>query len=400
MEQAPVCPSCGHELRLQARFCDACGSQLAPTMASPTPADLSSKSPPPKREAPEAERRHLTVMFCDLAGSTALSTQLDPEDLREVVRQYQAACAKVIARYDGHIAQYLGDGILVYFGYPVAHENDAQLAVRAGLGIVEAMEGLNLGLQQKMGVKLEVRLGIHTGLVVVGEMGGGNRHEQLALGKTPNIAARLEGLAQSNTILISAATHRLVAGFFGCEDLGTHSLKGVAEPMQIYRVLHESTAKSRLEVAALKGLTPLVGREQEANLLLQQWQQTKAGAGNVVLLSGEAGIGKSRLVQVLKERVAEDPQAWLTEFRCSAYHQNSAFYPVIDLLERVVLAFEPHDSPHERLRKIEGFLVQYMACRCRKIRRCSQPCSRFRWAKAMWLRISPRSDKSTRSSRL
>ena len=179
----------------------------------------------------------------------------------------------MIARYDGHIAQYLGDGILVYFGYPQAHENDAQRAVRSGLGIVEAMEGLNRGLQQKIGVKLEVRLGIHTGLVVVGEMGGGSRHEQLALGKTPNIAARLEGLAQANTIVISAATHRLVAGFFSCDDLGTHALKGVAEPMRIYRVLHESTAKNRLEAAAPGGLTPLVGREQEARHLEQQWQQ-------------------------------------------------------------------------------------------------------------------------------
>jgi class 3 adenylate cyclase/predicted ATPase len=314
---------------------------------------------PPKREAPEAERRHLTLMFCDLAGSTALSVKLDPEDLRDVVRQYQATCAKVIARFDGHIAQYLGDGILVYFGYPTAHENDAQRAVRTGLGIVEAMDALNRDLQPGMGVKLEVRVGIHTGLVVVGEMGGGDRHEQLALGKTPNIAARLESLASSNSIIISAATHRLVAGFFECDDLGTHSLKGVAEPMQIYRVLHESTARSRLEVAALSGLTPLVGREQEASLLLTQWHQMKEGAGRVILLSGEAGIGKSRMVQVLKERAAEEPDAWLTEIRCSSDHQNAAFHPIIDLLERVVLAFEPDDTPRERLKKIEGFLVQY-----------------------------------------
>lgn len=338
-----------------------CGTPLAQTTASATTTvtDLSAPSLPSKREAPAAERRHLTVMFCDLAGSTALSAQLDPEDLREVVRQYQTVCAKVIARYGGHIAQYLGDGILVYFGYPQAHENDAQCAVRAGLGIVEAMEALNRGLKQKMGVKLDVRLGIHTGLVVVGEMGGGNRHEQLALGKTPNIAARLEGLAKANTIVISAATHRLVAGFFNCQDLGAHALKGVTEPMPIYQVRHESAAKSRLDVAALAGLTPLVGREDETIRLLAQWQQAQDGAGNVILLSGEAGIGKSRLVQLLKERVAEEPQAWLTEFRCSSYHQNSAFYPIIDLLERVVLAFEPEDSPHERLKKIEGFLVQY-----------------------------------------
>jgi len=356
---APVCPSCGNEVRPQARFCDTCGAQLPQITAISIAAELSAKALPSKPAAPEAERRHLTVMFCDLAGSTALSAQLDPEDLREVVSQYQAVCAKVIARYDGHIAQYLGDGILVYFGYPKAHENDAQRAVRTGLGIVEAMEGLNRGLQQKMSVKLEVRLGIHTGLVVVGEMGSGHRLEQLALGKTPNIAARLEGLAEPNTIVISDMTHRLVTGFFHCKDLDTRSLKGIAEPMRVYQVLHESTARSRLDVATATGLTPLVGREDEANRLLQQWHQAKGGAGNVILLRGEAGIGKSRLVQVLKKRVAEEPQAWLTEYRCSPYHQNSAFYPIIDFLERVALAFEPNDSPRERLKKIEGFLVQY-----------------------------------------
>jgi len=355
---APVCPSCGNEARPQAKFCDMCGAQMAQPVAAASATELPAKALPSKPAAPEAERRHLTVMFCDLAGSTALSTQLDPEDLREVVSQYQAACAKVIARYDGHIAQYLGDGILVYFGYPKAHENDTQRAVRTGLGIVEAMEGLNRGLQQKVGVKLEMRLGIHTGLVVVGEMGGGLRHEQLALGKTPNIAARLEGLAEPNTIVISDVTHRLVAKFFHCKDLGTHPLKGITEPMRVYQVLHESAARTRFD-AATTGLTPLVGREHEVERLLQQWQQAKDGTGNVVLLKGEAGIGKSRLIEIVKARVAEEPQAWLTEFLCSPYHQNNAFYPVAEALERVALAFEPNDPPRERLKKIEGFLVQY-----------------------------------------
>ena len=178
---------------------------------------------------PEAERRQLTVLFCDLVGSTALSAQLDPEDLREVVRAYQEACAKVIARYEGHIAQYLGDGLLVYFGYPLAHEDDAQRAVRAGLGMIGAVGQLNTRLAQERGVQLAIRLGIHTGLVVVGEMGGGTRQEQLALGETPNVAARLQGLAAPNTPVISAATFQLLGGFFACQPLGTPLLKGLAQ---------------------------------------------------------------------------------------------------------------------------------------------------------------------------
>ena len=179
----------------------------------------------------EAERRQLTVLFCDLVDSTALASQLDPEDLREVVRAYQDTCAKVIARFEGHIAQYLGDGLLVYFGYPLAHEDDAQRAVRAGLGIVEALGQLNTRLAQERGVHLAVRLGIHTGLVVVGEVGGGTRQEQLALGETPNLAARLQGIAAPNTLVISAATLQLLGGFFACQPLGTPPLKGLAQPL-------------------------------------------------------------------------------------------------------------------------------------------------------------------------
>jgi class 3 adenylate cyclase len=299
------------------------------------------------------------VLFCDLVDSTRLASQLDPEDLRAVVRAYQDTCARVIALYGGHIAQYLGDGLLVYFGYPLAHEDDAQRAVRAGLGMVEALRQLNTRLERERGVHLAVRLGVHTGLVVIGEIGAGTRQEQLALGETPNLAARLQGIAAPNTLVISAATFQLLGGFFTCQSLGPQLLKGLAQPLEVYRVLYERMARSRLEAAGTTGLTPLMGREQEIGLLLERWAQVKDGLGQVVLLSGEAGIGKSRLVQVLKEHVATEPQAWLTPCQCSPYYQNSALYPWIDLLERVALRFEREESPQQKLRKLEGFLVQY-----------------------------------------
>src|SRR6516165_10283322 len=302
------------------------------TTATPSPPSQSIPSPPTQDQlsaqqasssvaspTPEAERRQLSVLFCDLVDSTALASQLDPEDLRAVVRAYQETCAKVIARFEGHIAQYLGDGLLVYFGYPQAHEDDAQRAVRAGLGMVEALSQLNIRLKQDRDVELAVRLGIHTGLVVVGEVGGGTRQEQLALGETPNLAARLQGIAAPNTLVISAATVPLLGGFFTYRSLGTSLLKGLAQPIEVYQVLHESMARSRLEAAGSAGLTPLVGREQDVALLRARWAQVKDGLGQVVLLSGEAGIGKSRLVQVLKEHVATGPHAWLTPCQCSPY---------------------------------------------------------------------------------
>jgi class 3 adenylate cyclase len=225
-------------------------------------------SPVSEPHAPEAERRQLSVLFCDLVGSTMLASQLDPEEWREVVRAYQDTCAKVIQRYEGSIAQYLGDGLLVYFGYPQAHEDDAQRAVRAGLGIAEAVGQLNMRLTRERGVSLVERLGCHTGLVV-GEVGGETRQEQLALGETPNLAARLQGIAAPNTVVISTATYRLLEGFFRCQSLGTPALKGVGQPLEIYQVLYESMARSRLEAAGRTGLTPLVGREQEIGLLVE-----------------------------------------------------------------------------------------------------------------------------------
>jgi TOMM system kinase/cyclase fusion protein len=346
------------------------GAAVLPTPPSPArqpfQSSVSQEAPSPQADvtpttpqSSDAERRQLTVLFCDLVDSTVLASQLDPEDLREVVRAYQETCAKVVARFDGHIAQYLGDGLLVYFGYPRAHEDDAQRAVRAGLGIIEALGQLNTRLTQERGVHLAMRLGIHTGLVVVGDVGGSTRQEQLALGETPNLAARLQGIAAPNTLVISATTFQLLGGFFACQPLGSPLLKGQAQPLAVYRVLYESMARSRLEAAGSTGWTPLVGREQEVGLLRERWAQVKEGVGQVVLLSGEAGIGKSRLVQVLKEQVATEPQAWLTPCQCSPYHQHSALYPMIDLLERVALRFEREESPPQKLRKLEGFLVQY-----------------------------------------
>jgi class 3 adenylate cyclase len=224
-------------------------------------------------------------MFCDLVDSTKLSSQLDPEEYRDIVRAYQRVCTDVIQRYDGHIAQLLGDGLLVYFGYPHAHEDDAQRTVRAGLGILEAVEAHNSSLALAKGLTLAVRLGIHTGLVVVGEMGSQGRQEQLALGEVPNVCARIQGLAEPNTVAISAATYRLVQGYFECQDLGAQTLRGVAESVHVYRVLSESGAKGRLDVVVTRGLTPLVGRESEVAMLLERWEQAKSGQGQVVLLT-------------------------------------------------------------------------------------------------------------------
>src|SRR5262245_21041468 len=328
----------------------------APSQSIPQEDHLSHPvvSPPAPRSAVDAERRQLTVLFCDIVESTVLASQLDPEDLRDVVRAYQETCAEVIRRFDGHIAQYLGDGLLVYFGYPQAHEDDARRAVYTGLEILPAIRRLNTRLERERRVQLAVRLGIHTGLVVVGEMGGSGRQEQLALGETPNIAARLQGLAAPDTVVISATTFRLVRGYFTYDELGMHILKGVAAAVQVYRILGESAAQSRLDVGSVTGLTPLVGRDAEMTLLLERWAQSRNGMGQVVLLSGEAGIGKTRLVEVLRER-AHSEGATRIAFRCSPYHQNSALYPVIDHVQRF-LHWHRDDTPEARLDKLEQAL--------------------------------------------
>jgi class 3 adenylate cyclase len=332
---------------------------VQPTQPPPIQHDQPTQSVPLSTEPriPEVERRQLTVMFCDLVDSTKLSSQLDPEEYREVVRAYQHACAEVITRFDGHIAQLLGDGLLVYFGYPQAHEDDALRAVHTGLGIREAVEALNTSLESAKGITLAVRLGIHTGLVVVGEMGGQGRQEQLALGEVPNVASRIQGLAEPNTLAVSEATYRLVEGYFTYEALGEHLLRGVSQPLNIYRVLGASGIHSRLEVAQTRGLTPLVGRESEFTLLLERWEQVKAGQGQVILLSGDAGIGKSQLVQTLKEHVAYEPHnRW--ECRSSPYFENTALFPLTDLFQRL-LRFQAEDTPAQKLGKLEQALSQY-----------------------------------------
>jgi len=341
----------------------ASGQAVVPQPAQPTPQPAAQQQPSlpviPLTTAPppDAERRQLTVMFCDLVDSTKLSSQLDPEDYREMVRAYQGACSEVITRFDGHIAQLLGDGLLVYFGYPQAHEDDPQRGVRTGLGILAALGDLNQRLQQAQGIQLAVRIGIHTGLVVVGAMGGGGRQEQLALGETPNVAARIQGLAASDTIATSEATYRLIQGYFECQDLGAQTLRGVPEPVHVYRVLQESGARGRLDVAGTRGLTPLVGREQEVGLLLERWAQAKSGQGQVVLLTGDAGIGKSRLVQTLKDHVAKELHVrW--ECRSVSYYQHTALYPLTELFQRT-LQWQQHETPDEKLGKLEQLLSQY-----------------------------------------
>jgi class 3 adenylate cyclase len=303
-----------------------------------------------------AERRQLTVMFCDLVGSTVLSTQLDPEDYHTVVQRYHQTCEAVVQRYSGFVPQHLGDGLLVYFGYPTAHEDDAHRAVRTALEIIDAVQALAFPTI-RLPRPLQVRIGIHTGLVVIGEIGSSEKREMLALGETPNLAARVQGVAAPNTVAMSAVTQRLVQGLFEHQELGPQELKGFAAPVTVYRVVGESAAQSRFDVVVNAGLTPLVGREEELGLLQQRWTHAKQGAGQAVLLSGEPGIGKSRLVQALKEQFTQE-EATCLEFHCSPYHQNSTLYPIIDHLHRL-LPFTREDTPAAKLEKLHSQLSRY-----------------------------------------
>lgn len=304
----------------------------------------------------EAERRQLTVMFCDLVDSTALSSALDPEQLRDLLLAYQTACAGVIDRYDGHLAKYLGDGLLVYFGLPRAHEDDAQRAVSAGLDIVDGIALLNRDLSRKYGIELSVRLGVHTGLVVAGEMGAGAAREEMAIvGETPNIAARLQSLAAPNALVISSSTHRLVGGLFTYEDMGVYQLKGVFRPMQAWRVTGQRLTESRFEAQHPAGPSPLIGREAELDLLLRRWGQAKQGDGQVVLLSGEPGIGKSRIVEALLDRIGDLPHVRM-RCQCSAYFTTSALYPFARQLARAA-GLQPTDPPEIKLDKLEHILT-------------------------------------------
>src|SRR5215468_1604584 len=315
----------------------------------------------PARAAPQttvaaphdiAERRQLTVMLCDLVGSTALSVRLDPEDLRGIIAGYHRCCTELVERHGGFVARYMGDGVLAYFGYPHAHEHDAERAVRAGLALVEGVQKL----ETAAGGPLQVRVGIATGLVVVGDLiGAGTAQEQAVVGETPNLAARLQALAEPGAVVIDSRTWRMTGGLFEYRDLGTVSLKGFAEDVPAWQVLGAGAAEGRFE-ALRTATTPLVGRDEEIDLLMRRWVQAKAGEGCVVLISGEPGIGKSRLAETIVRRISAEPHTRLRYF-CSPYHQDSALYPSIAQLERAA-GFRRDDTADQRLDKLEAVLAQ------------------------------------------
>ncbi|CAD5917325.1 putative protein R02095 [Planktothrix tepida] len=377
-----VCPSCGFNNSQRAKFCIECGTLLTNSESVNKPEILYPESnnskPSPFQEGgftpliikPEAqvrerssvmftrpaERRLLTVMFCDLVGSTALSEQLDPEELRELIQTYQETCAQVVMQFEGYIAQYLGDGILIYFGYPIAHEDDAQRAVRAALGIIEAMASLKTRCVQNRCLKLAVRLGLHTGLVVVGEVGAGNKREQLAIGQTPNLAARLQGLAQPNMAVLSQKTYQLVQDIFEFHPLGLHSLKGISQATQVYQVLRETNHCQRAKIAETRE-TPHIGRQQELEQLKAIWETVKVGQGQVVLVTGEAGMGKSRLIQAFKQYLSPENYR-LRELYCSPYYQHTPFHPIVEMLRERVLNLWQNDGSDEKLKKLEQYLTE------------------------------------------
>ena len=298
-----------------------------------------------------AERRQLTVMFCDLVGSTAISTRLDPEDMREVIAAYQKCVSETVRRFGGFVAKYMGDGVLAYFGYPQAHEHDAERAVRAGLAIVEAAPTL----QTAAGAPLHVRVGLATGIVVVGDLlGSGEAQEREVVGGTPNLAARLQGIAEPDSVVIAEGTRKLLGELFELVDLGPQKLKGVAGTTLAFAALRESSQANRFEALHPGGLAALVGREAECELLLRRWAKAKGGEGQVVLISGEAGIGKSRLTAEFLERLPGEPHTRLRYF-CSPQHTDSALYPIIGHIERAA-NFAREDDAKTRLDKLEVVL--------------------------------------------
>ena len=334
--------SLGHRRKLLAAIAEFSG--VAPS----APPSTALTEPKPQDSA---ERRQVTVMFSDLVGSTALSARLDPEDLREVVAAYQKCVAETVGRFGGFVAKYMGDGVLVYFGYPQAHEDDAERAARAGLQLIAAVGVI------KSHTPLQARVGIATGLVVVGDLiGSGEAAERGIVGETPNLAARLQGIAEPNMVVIAESTRRLLGNLFELEDLGAKDLKGIAGPMRAFAVLRPSSVESRFEAMHASGLTPLVGREEENELLLRRWARANNGEGQVVLISGEAGIGKSRLTAALLEQLTSEPHTRLRYF-CSPQHTDSAFYPIIGQMERAAeLTYT--DTAQAKLDKLDAMLAR------------------------------------------
>jgi class 3 adenylate cyclase len=306
----------------------------------------SSAAPDPVAAVPSVERRHLTVMFCDLVDSTALSVRRDPEDLRDLIGAYHLTVAEVVKRFEGFVARYMGDGILIYFGYPRAHEDDAERAARCALSVVEAVSGL------KLAEELRARIGIATGMVVVG--GGAPEHD--VVGETPNLAARLQSLAEPNTVLIDENTRRLTCELFEYRDLGPVEARGFTGAVSAWQVLRSSAVASRFEALRAPSLTPLVGRGEELAFLSRRWERAKKGSGQVVLLSGEPGIGKSRMTAALAERLHEEPHYHLRYF-CAPHHQGTALFPVITHLEQAA-GFARDDPPTAKLEKLRQLFGQ------------------------------------------
>src|SRR5437763_7016251 len=332
--------SIGHRRRLLDAI-----ALLSEGAAMPTEAPAPAEAAAPAREA---ERRQITVMFCDLVGSTALASRLDPEDLREVIGAYHRVVAETVGRFAGFVAKYMGDGVLIYFGYPEAHEDDAERAVGAGLAVIDAVGRLATP------EPLNVRIGIATGLVVVGDLiGAGAAQERGVVGETPNLAARLQALARPGTLIVADSTRRQIGTLFEIEDLGPQPVAGFAEPQRAWRVVGESGIVSRFE-ALRSGTTPLVGRDEELDLLVRRWQQAKSGEGRVVLISGEPGIGKSRMTAALSQRIESEPHTRLRYF-CSPHDQDSALYPFIGQLERAA-GFARDDMAAAKLDKLEALL--------------------------------------------
>ena len=316
-----------------------------------TPEPESAPAAPAVASHDVAERRQITVMFSDLVGSTALSVRMDPEDLRFVISAYQKCVAETVKRFGGFVAKYMGDGVLVYFGYPQAHEHDAERAVRAGLELIRAVGDL------KSGTALQTRVGIATGLVVVGDLiGSGAAQEQAVVGETPNIAARLQSIADPNAVVIAESTRKLLGNLFDLQDLGGQNLKGIGVPVRAWVALRPASVESRFEALHASGLTELVGRGEELDLLLRRWSKANAGEGQVVLLSGEAGIGKSRLTAGLMERVVSESHARLRYF-CSPQHTDSALYPVIGQMERAA-GLAHSDTAQVKFDKLVALLAQ------------------------------------------
>jgi predicted ATPase/class 3 adenylate cyclase len=337
--------SVGHRRKLLAAIAALHDAATQPVRAAQD-ATASSEAP---LSLPEAERRQLTVMFVDLVDSTALSSRLDPEEMADLLRRYQGAVAGAVARFEGHVAKYMGDGVLAYFGFPRVHEDEAERAVRAGLAALEAVRGLRGGT-------LRARIGIATGLVVVGELiGEGTAREEAVIGETPNLAARLQDVAEPGTVVVAFSTRQLIGGLFDLQELGPHSLKGFPTPVPTWRVIGASAAESRFDALRGASLTSLVGRQHEMGLLLKHWEAVKEGEGQVVLLAGEPGIGKSRLVRALRRRLDSEPHMTVSH-HCSPYHQTSALHPVIVLLERAA-GFAPGDPPETKLEKLEALLA-------------------------------------------